>query len=107
MCSTLKSQENIQKAYMEKETETEIKYFIKEKKRKREIYTKNGIVNTKNSERNFKTQITQKQEKIAHHKLALKSNNSNPRNVNIGPAKHSQKPAQPEPLTLVIRIASR
>jgi hypothetical protein len=31
MCSTLKSQENIQKAYMEKETETEIKYFIKEK----------------------------------------------------------------------------
>ena len=32
MCSTLKSQENIQKAYMEKETETEIKYFIKEKK---------------------------------------------------------------------------
>jgi hypothetical protein len=47
MCSTLKSQENIQKAYMEKETETEIKYFIKEKKRKREIYTKNGIVNTK------------------------------------------------------------
>jgi hypothetical protein len=40
MCSTLKSQENIQKAYMEKETETEIKYFIKEKKRKREIYTK-------------------------------------------------------------------
>ena len=32
MCSTLKSQENIQKTYMEKETETEIKYFIKRKK---------------------------------------------------------------------------
>ncbi len=63
MCSTLKSQENIQKSIHGKETETEIKYFIKEKKRKREIYTKNGIVNTKNSERNFKTQITQKQEK--------------------------------------------
>jgi hypothetical protein len=40
MCSTLKSQENIQKAYMERETETEIKYFIKEKKRKREIYSR-------------------------------------------------------------------
>jgi hypothetical protein len=33
MSSTLKSQENIQKAYMEKETETEIKYFIKEKEK--------------------------------------------------------------------------
>jgi hypothetical protein len=32
---------------MERETEMEIKYFIKEKKRKRQISTKNGIVNTK------------------------------------------------------------
>ena len=107
MCSTLKSQENIQKAYMEKETETEIKCFIKEKKRKREIYTKNGIVNTKTQKETSKHRSRKNKKKIAHHKLALKSNNSNPRNVNIGPAKHSQKPAQPEPLTLVIRIASR
>jgi hypothetical protein len=28
MCSTLKSQENIQKAYMKKETKMEFKYFI-------------------------------------------------------------------------------
>jgi hypothetical protein len=48
MCSTLKSQENIQKAYMEKETETEIEYFIKEKKTETgNLYKKNGIVNTK------------------------------------------------------------
>ncbi len=41
MCSTLKSQENIQKAYMKKETETEIKYFIKEKKTETEnLYKK-------------------------------------------------------------------
>ena len=106
MCSTLKSQENIQKAYMEKETETEIKYFIKEKNGNGKSIQKTASL-TQKLRRNFKTQITQKQEKIAHHKLALKSNDSNPRNVNIGPAKHSQKPAQPEPLTLVIRIASR
>ena len=47
MCSTLKSQENIQKAYMKKETKMEFKYFIIEKKRKRQISTKNGIVSTK------------------------------------------------------------
>jgi len=47
MCSTLKSQENIQKAYMKKETETEIKYFIKEKTETGNLYKKNGIVNTK------------------------------------------------------------
>jgi hypothetical protein len=106
MCSTLKSQENIQKAYMKKETKMEFKYFIIEKKRKRQISTKNGIVSTKIQKETSKHR-SEKTRKIAHHKLALKSNNSNPRNVNIGPAKHSQKPAQPEPLTLVIRIASR
>jgi hypothetical protein len=107
MCSTLKSQENIQKAYMKKETKMEFKYFIiKKKKRKRQISTKNGIVSTKIQKETSKHRSA-KTRKIAHHKLALKSNNSNPRNVNIGPAKHSQKPAQPEPLTLVIRIASR
>ena len=40
MCSTLKSQENIQKEYMEKETETEIKYFIKEKTETGNLYKK-------------------------------------------------------------------
>jgi hypothetical protein len=47
MCSTLKSQENIQKAYMKKETETEIKYFIQEKNGNGKSIQKNGIVNTK------------------------------------------------------------
>ena len=46
MCSTLNSQENFQKAYMERETETEIKYFIK-KKNGNGFYIKNDIVNTK------------------------------------------------------------
>jgi hypothetical protein len=92
---------------MERKTKMEFKYFIIEKK--------NGNVKslpkTASLAQKFRKKLQntgqQKQEKIAHHKLALKSNDSNPRNVNIGPAKHSQKPAQPEPLTLVIRIASR
>jgi predicted aminopeptidase len=106
MCSTLKSQENIQKAYMKKETETEIKYFIKEKKTETETIQKTTSLTQKLRKKLQNTDLA-KTRKIAHHKLALKSNNSNPRNVNIEPAKHSQKPAQPEPLTLVIRIASR
>ncbi len=32
MCSTFESQENIQKTYMKKETEMQVKYFIKERK---------------------------------------------------------------------------
>ena len=63
MCSTLKSQENIQKAYMEKETETEIKYFIKEKKNGNEKSIQKTASLTQKLERNFKTQITQKQGK--------------------------------------------
>jgi hypothetical protein len=92
---------------MERETEMEIKYFIKGKNGKVKSLPKNGIVNTKNQKKS-KTQVTQnKKNKIADHKLALKSNISTPRNVIIGPAKYSQKPAQPGPLSLVIRIASR
>ena len=106
MCSTLKSQENIQKAYMKKETETEIKYFIQEKNGNGKSIQKTASL-TQKLRKKLQNTDHAKTRKIAHHKLALKSNNSNPRNVNIGPAKHSQKPAQPEPLTLVIRIASR
>ncbi len=91
---------------MKKETETENKYFIKEKNGNGKSIKKTASL-TRKLRKKLQNTDHAKTRKIAHHKLALRSNNSNPRNVNIGPAKHSQKPAQPEPLTLVIRITSR
>ena len=93
---------------MERETEMEFKYFIMKKNGNVKSLPKTASLAQKFRKKLQNTgHAKTRKNKIAHHKLALKSNGSNPRNVNIGPAKYSQKPAQPKPLTLVIRIASR
>ena len=98
---------------MKRETEMEIDYFIKIEKRNVQNIAKTALfpqkIKTKKSEKNFKTRVTQTKKQIrkTHHKLAVKSNASTSRNVNVEPAKYSQRPAQPEPLTLGIRITPR
>ena len=114
MCNTFRPQKKQSKAYVERETEMEIDYFIKIEKPNVQNIAKSALfpqkIKIKKSEKNFKTRVTQNKKwirKNTHHKLAVKSNASTPRNVNVEPAKYSQRPAQPEPLTLKIRITSR
>ena len=81
------------KAYVERETEMEIDYFIKIEKRNVQNIAKTALfpqkIKTKKSEKNFKTRVTQTKKYIrkTHHKLAVKSNASTSRNVNVEPAK--------------------
>ena len=94
----------------------EIDYFIKIEKRNVQNIAKTALfpqkikIKKKSEKKNFKTRVTQNKKwirKNTHQNLAVKSNASTPRNVNVEPAKYSQRPAQPEPLTLKIRITSR
>ena len=100
MCNTFRPQKKQSKAYVERETEMEIDYFIKIEKRNVQNIAKTALfpqkIKTKKSEKNFKTRVTQTKKQIrkTHHKLAVKSNASTSRNVNVEPAKYSQRPGQ-------------
>jgi hypothetical protein len=64
MCNTFRPQKKKQsKAYVERETEMEIDYFIKIEKRNVQNIAKTALfpqkIKTKKSEKNFKTRVTQ------------------------------------------------
>jgi hypothetical protein len=63
MCNTFRPQKKQSKAYVERETEMEIDYFIKIEKRNVQNIAKTALfpqkIKTKKSEKNFKTRVTQ------------------------------------------------
>ena len=63
MCNTFRPQNKQSKAYVERETEMEIDYFIKIEKRNVQNIAKTALfpqkIKTKKSEKNFKTRVTQ------------------------------------------------
>jgi len=103
MCNTLRPQKKQSKAYVERETEMEIDYFIKIEKRNVQNIAKTALFPQKikikkKSEKNFKTRVTQNKKwirKNTHQKLAVKSNASTPRNVILSqPNIHRDQPNQ-------------
>ena len=102
MCNTFRPQKKQSKAYVERETEMEIDYFIKIEKRNVQNIAKTALfpqkIKQKKSEKNFKTRVTQNKKwirKNTHQKLAVKSNASTPRNVILSqPNIHRDQPNQ-------------
>jgi len=102
MCNTFRPQKKQSKAYVERETEMEIDYFIKIEKRNVQNIAKTALFPQKLKQKSQRKtskhgslKIRNGYEKNTHQKLAVKSNASTSRNVNIEPAKYSQRPAQP------------
>ena len=100
MCNTFRPQKKQSKAYVERETEMEIDYFIKIEKRNVQNIAKTALFPQKIKQKSQRKTSkhgslkTKKQIRKTHHKLAVKSNASTSRNVNIEPAKYSQRPGQ-------------